>query len=221
MPTDRADRQVYALLGHELRNPLAAALASISVAAEMTDTDDPRAGFLRQGLQDLGRLSSILTAYLDYGRAAENCRRRALPLSGLLQALQRNHPGSGVVLPDDLDRAPVLSGDEDLLGRTLDNLVENAVHAGASRVEVRFEEQDDRVRIVLQDDGPGVSESVRDRLFDPYVSGRGSTGLGLALAREIAEAHGGSLELVDCERGARFVLTLPVVRSGRGELLLR
>ena len=66
-------------------------------------------------------------------------------------------------------------------------------------------------RLEFQDDGSGVDPSLRDRLFDPFVTGRaGGTGLGLAISRRIVERQGGTLVNVPCQRGARFEVRLPL-----------
>jgi signal transduction histidine kinase len=79
------------------------------------------------------------------------------------------------------------------------------VHIAASAV-------DGAARLALQDDGSGVDPTLRDRLFDPFVTGRaGGTGLGLAISRRIVERQGGVLVNLPSPRGARFELRLPLV----------
>src|SRR5690606_34869164 len=103
----------------------------------------------------------------------------------------------------------------------LANLVENGAHAGkgagrAGKVLVRWQPEPDagRVRLTVEDEGPGVPEGQRERIFEPYITNKEhGTGLGLTIAKKIAIEHGGALEL-DQEPGAlggaRFVLTLPL-----------
>ena len=102
---------------------------------------------------------------------------------------------------------PAAQADPTRLRQAIANLVANALRHG-SRVEIDVRERDGRIVVDVKDDGPGV-----DPTLDPFErgeSGAGSSGVGLWLARAIAEAHGGSLELVPGPgRGARFRLALP------------
>ncbi|MDP9034284.1 MAG: HAMP domain-containing histidine kinase [Myxococcota bacterium] len=101
-----------------------------------------------------------------------------------------------------------------LLARMLHALYENAIHAAAPRapcVSTRAWVQGDRVLVEIADDGPGVSAEVAARIFEPLFTARpGGTGLGLALARRIAQAHGGAIALVaGAAQGATFRIELP------------
>jgi signal transduction histidine kinase len=101
--------------------------------------------------------------------------------------------------------------DRILLRRVLDNLVKNAVQAGAHTVWVRAEKRPDAMRLVVEDDGPGVPEAARPHVFDPYFTTRQEgTGLGLAIVRKIALDHGGDVWVESRpDGGARFVVAIP------------
>jgi two-component system sensor histidine kinase HupT/HoxJ len=94
------------------------------------------------------------------------------------------------------------------------NLIENAIHAvhGTGHVGIQARESSQGVEVDVWDDGPGVAIEHRAKLFEPFFStkraGEG-TGLGLAISRQIAERHGGQLDLQPSDHGARFRLTLP------------
>jgi len=116
--------------------------------------------------------------------------------------------------------APALFVDRLQVEVVLRNLIANAVESviGADRqggrIRVLVQRQDDRhLRIVVADNGPGVSAANREGLFEPFVSGKSTgMGLGLAISRAIAEAHGGSLEAAKASHG-EFHLVLPCVQS--------
>ncbi|HGL4257020.1 sensor histidine kinase [Burkholderia dolosa] len=126
---------------------------------------------------------------------------------------EREGEGSAARLaqPSDL---PVF--DPDQMRRALDNLLLNALHhagdGGAVQVAAaRYTSgAHDRLRISVSDSGPGVPAAQREQIFEPFVTGRaGGTGLGLAVVREVAAAHGGRAWLDDTQRGASFVIEIP------------
>jgi signal transduction histidine kinase len=90
------------------------------------------------------------------------------------------------------------------------NVLDNAVRHARSRVTVAVEAHQDRVHIVVADDGAGVPADMREKIFERFVTTAHSTGLGLPIGRWIARAHGGDLQLVDA---ARFVIDLPALSS--------
>jgi signal transduction histidine kinase len=100
-----------------------------------------------------------------------------------------------------------------LASRLFHALYENAIRATSPRrvrIVTRAVRVDDRITIDVADDGPGIPPEIALSLFEPLVTARaGGTGLGLALARRIADAHGGSIELVASEAGAAFRIELP------------
>jgi len=116
-----------------------------------------------------------------------------------------------VVSPPDL-RVRAHAG---LVARLLHALYDNAIHVCAPRppaIATRASNRGGRVVIEVGDDGPGVSPEIAARIFDPLVTGRrGGSGLGLALAKRIVAAHGGSIALAPAEagRGATFRIELP------------
>lgn len=101
---------------------------------------------------------------------------------------------------------PPVAGDRVSLGEALGNVLDNAARHARTAVHIAFEQDDGEVRTRIEDDGPGVPVTHHERIFDRFVSLRDDgSGLGLPIARGIAEAHGGSLRYED---GA-FVLRLP------------
>ena len=108
-----------------------------------------------------------------------------------------------------------MSVDRDQIRRVIVNVVDNAIEAlngrGTIEIETQHDQPNSLVRIIVADDGPGIPESERDKLFLPYYStkGRGS-GLGLAIVRRIVAEHGGSIDVTDnLPTGTRFIIELP------------
>ncbi len=116
------------------------------------------------------------------------------------------------------DGLPAVYGDRQKLTQVVVNLVRNALHATRpdEAVRVAGAARDADVVIAVEDDGPGVPDAVRARLFQPFASTKGDEGLGLGLymARLIVESHGGRLDLLDRPRGARFEVVIPTKARG-------
>jgi len=113
-----------------------------------------------------------------------------------------------------------VDGSRDELHRMALNLMENAVrHTPAgTRVHATVGRRDGDVVLTVEDDGPGVPDELRERIFERFVRGEGdrgsSSGLGLSIVRAVAESHGGRVDLEDAHPGARFVVHLPPTASG-------
>ena len=190
-----------ATVAHDIRNPLNA----ISMAAAAASPEVR--GEIRQQIARISRLTQDL---LDYAKPW-HIEPQEFDLSALVRAEVRTHPeveiGPGLQTPLNV------WADPRRLQQALINLLDNAVTAAdLRRVEVDIETGPaGALRIMVSDDGAGVPEELKDRLFQPFVSLRpGGTGLGLAIVSKIAQAHGGSAALM-VRPGWRtcFALDLP------------
>lgn len=197
------------VIGHELRNPLASAVASVSVSMEMTDVGDPRATFLTRAFDELTRISTLLTSYLDFGRSGVmNCEELDLvAITHQICDRYRGHPAEVKVTVGEVSVR--LHGDPVLLERLIENLVENAISMGASQVEMFCERNGLECTLHVSDNGPGVPYEMREDLFESSFSDRPGGGLGLALCRDVVESHGGTIVLVPSVRGAVFKVSIP------------
>jgi signal transduction histidine kinase len=215
-----------ASLAHEIRNPLASIRSAVEqLTRDKSDDPDERVlGDLI--LRESDRLSRLLGEFLDFSRVRATEFKPLNLLSIVTDAVRmvKEHPecGSGVEIT--VTAVPtVLRGDEDLLHRIVWNLLLNAVQAlkGTGRVDVvidvpsanelpRGSEIDPAVRLRLSDDGPGIDPELKQRIFEPFVSGRpGGSGLGLAIVQRAVEAHRG-LVMVDSapQEGTTFTILL-------------
>jgi len=216
-----------ASLAHEIRNPLASIRSSVEQLARSADADDDERLLGRLIVRESDRLSRLLQEFLDFSRVRA-ANFAAIDLCEVARDaihVVEEHPECGEGVRVRLEgRSTTVSADEDLVHRIVSNLVLNAVQAcrGQGNVTVTVEPAADRelppganlaspVRLVVEDDGPGIDPELRDRLFQPFVSGRaGGSGLGLAIVQRAVEAHRG-LVLVDSQpgQGARFTIYLP------------
>lgn len=216
-----------ASLAHEIRNPLASIRSSVEQLAASAQADEDERVLGRLIIRESDRLSRLLGEFLDFTRVRA-ANFTSVNLHGIaLETVRliREHPECGPDLRLEVEgQATLVEADEDLLHRVVSNLVLNAVQAckGKGRVLVRVGDaaprdlppgasMEDPVRLVVEDDGPGIDPDLLDRLFQPFVSRRpGGSGLGLAIVQRAVEAHRG-LVLVDSTpgRGARFTVYLP------------
>jgi PAS domain S-box-containing protein len=212
-----------ASLAHEIRNPLASIRSSVEQLASSAAEGDDEQVLARLIVRESDRLSRLLSEFLDFSRVRAT---RAEPVDLHLVAtaamrLVAQHPECGPAAQLLVEGGPtLLEGDEDLLHRVIANLVLNAVqaaHGEPVRVTVKLDTSsevpagagfDRAVRLEVRDDGPGIPEEIRERLFEPFVSGRpGGSGLGLAIVQRAVEAHRGFV-LVESAPGAGTTFTI-------------
>jgi signal transduction histidine kinase len=203
-------------LSHEIRNPIAAMRLKAENALATND-EGRRILALQSILQQVGRLDGLLRDLLAMTQRREP-KLAEIDLAAFLERTADAHrelaASKGVKLvvgPAPPAAAPVLF-DAEQMHRALDNLILNAIEntpAGGS-IDVAAERCSDRLCLRVRDTGHGVPEDIRDRLFEPFVTGRlEGTGLGLALVREIARAHAGEARLVPTSQGTEFEIEVP------------
>jgi two-component system nitrogen regulation sensor histidine kinase GlnL len=212
-------------LAHELRNPLSGLKGAAQLLARRNQ-DDPASRELTGLIEsEVGRLAALLDRLLSPAPARPF---EPLNIHAVLERVLRlaeNDAGWAVKLIRDYDPSlPELDGDADRLTQATWNLVRNAIEAGAASVTLRTRaEHGVRIgdaapatvlRLEIVDDGRGVPEDLADRLFLPLVSGRAEgSGLGLALAQQVAREHRGSLAYRSRPGHTVFTLLLPLVAT--------
>src|SRR5262249_49877825 len=193
----RDQRELLAAISHELRSPLGRARVALEIARERCASPEPLDDVERQ----LAEIDAILGDLLAAARAGlSDLRTEATRLLPWLRArIAAEPPTIELVAPESAEGLE-LCVDGALLGRAFHNVLANARNHGppaAAALEVRVEPEDDKVVVVVHDRGPGFTPELLARAFEPFVRGDvarspgGGTGLGLALVRRIAEAHGG------------------------------
>ena len=213
-------------LAHELRNPLAGIKGAAQLLARRTH-EDPTARELTGLIEaEVGRLATLLDRLLSPTPARPF---EALNIHAVLERVLRlaeNDAGWAVKLLRDYDPSlPELDGDADRLTQATWNLVRNAIEAGAANVTLRTRAEHGvrigdaapatALRLEIVDDGRGVPEDLAERLFLPLVSGRAEgSGLGLALAQQVAREHRGSLAYRSRAGHTVFTLLLPLQVEG-------
>jgi two-component system, NtrC family, sensor histidine kinase HydH len=192
---------------HELRNALAVIVASVPL---LRSADGPAREAHIAKIERNARLAQcILDAMMALARGDEIANEQVLVARAMEEA--RREVKGTLSYEDEVDASLSVRGSAILLGRMFRVLYENAAEAGASSVSTHAKVDGASVVIALEDDGPGVPKERRDDLFNPLVTTKAQgTGLGLALARRVARAHGGDVTLTDPDgsSGARFRIVL-------------
>jgi two-component system nitrogen regulation sensor histidine kinase NtrY len=214
-------QEVARRLAHEIKNPLTPIqLAMQELASKYRGDDasyrqllDTASEIMREEITGLRRLVDDFSAFAKLPKVEP----AAIDLNVLLTEILRLQPEWQVTVRVVANPAPVYAlCDRTLFRRVIANLVENAMQAaqGAGRTPeicIQAETRDGRAAIYVDDNGPGVPDSDRQHIFDPYVTHReGGTGLGLAIVRKIVIDHGGDVTVGQSPMGgARFTVELP------------
>ena len=201
-------RQLLSAVGHDLRTPITA----MRISAEFVADEDVR-NSLQKNLEELQELTeAVLTA--ARGAGWEN--KRKIDLAALIESLCSDlEDMDRPVTWESNDAAPFL-GRPNELRRAVRNLIENAVAYG-KRAHVKLASDPAQYDVIVEDEGPGIPETERERVFEPFVrleasrsEETGGSGLGLTLAKAVAEGHGGTIILENrAEGGLRAILRLP------------
>jgi len=226
-----AERERLALLGqmaasvsHNLRNPLSSMKTVLQVQLENPDLPLDLRRDCALVVAEIDRMSVKLTQLLHFAKPSVNGQRVAAVALAKQTVILFRHDAERRNVRLEFDQpAEEISvvASEDALSEVLSNLIVNAIEAqpGGGRVRVGLARHGDHLEIRVEDDGPGISQEMRTKIFQPFFTTKASgTGLGLSIvARRVAEL-GGTLA---CEsplrqgKGARFRLTLPIASGER------
>tara|TARA_R110002124_G_scaffold221964_1_gene387417 strand:- start:426 stop:1634 length:1209 start_codon:yes stop_codon:yes gene_type:complete len=214
--------QFIAVLGHDLRNPVAAIEAGATLLAARP-LDAAARGIVDQMQASTARMGRLINDVLDFARGRLGgglplAHRAGVDLGTVLETvvgeLRAAHADSTIVL--DLALARPVDCDPDRIGQLLSNLVANALAHGSAGTPVRVAAVADADGFTLSvtNSGPPIPETARARLFQPFSrpdadTPRPGLGLGLYIAARIAEAHGGTLSVDSDDRQTCFILRMP------------
>jgi two-component system nitrogen regulation sensor histidine kinase NtrY len=215
-------REVARRLAHEIKNPLTPIqLSAERMRRKLADLDAPRSELVHECTTTIiGEVEALKSLVDEFSQFARMPAPRAVPTD--LHQLVNDSLSlyNGLFTDVTFERRfatalPQVRVDPEQMRRVLINLVDNAIEAtnrtGTIVIETVHHPNDNLVRLVVSDDGPGIPEGEREKLFLPYYSTkRRGSGLGLAIVRRIVAEHGGSIEVTDnVPRGTRFTIELP------------
>ncbi len=213
---DEEMQLMLAGIAHEVRNPL----GGIELFGGLLKEDlegDPRQKHVQKILRELGTLSKVVNDFLDFARKRAPEPRSISVYDLCFEVVALAEPdakGRNVALQLDVPQDLQCHADPESLKRAVLNLVRNAVQAAPSdsgQVRLSVETQGQALLLKVDDDGPGVPDDKVTEIFTPFFTTKQKgTGLGLALSKKTAEAHGGQIRVQRSEMGgACFVLSLP------------
>jgi two-component system OmpR family sensor kinase len=206
-------------VSHELRTPIARLEFAMELLAARTD--DPQLTRRIEAMEgDLAELNELVGELLSMSKLdnAQGPQRALFEVEPMLRECSGGlHPRPAELVLDLGQKLGSLDGDRRLLARAVGNLLRNAQKYAARQVKLAAHRNDGLVEIAVEDDGPGIPEDERERIFEPFYRldrsrdrATGGFGLGLSIARKAVVLHGGSLSV---ERsalgGARFVIRVP------------
>lgn len=212
-------RRFLADASHELRSPLTGIRSQLEVDLAHPDRADWQATE-RDLLEETLHMQRLVDDLLDLATLDEtpvSAEHDLVDVDEIVLAEVRRITTRGRVIVDARKvTAAQVTGDTDALGRAIRNLLDNAERHATRTVKIAVRQHGPNVQISVSDDGPGVAEQDRSRIFERFARAdaarsrsHGGSGLGLSIARDIVEAHNGTLTLAEAERGASFVIDLP------------
>jgi len=199
-------------VAHDLRNPLSIAVGHVDIARQSSDGVDPS---LERALSALERMETMIEEVLTLSKQGETVREPEPVHFGQVVDVAWQHADTDTETATrsmtEAAQEWTVSADESRLRQLLENLFRNAVKHAGPDVTIRIGRLSDREGFFVEDDGPGIEPNARNRIFESgFTSDDDGTGFGLAIVKQIVEAHGWDIAVVNAEGdagGARFEIT--------------
>ncbi|HAW96510.1 MAG: hypothetical protein CMJ33_01490 [Phycisphaerae bacterium] len=229
--------EMAAGIAHEIRNPLGAMALNVGILKEDVEGNSEAASLCDKVSRSIRTLDSIVGDVLSFARDTKVAVRSCLAEDLVSQALAGNSPffeDGSITVESDVDCEMLALVDPGPVVQALTNVIRNACEALSSsgvprpmvrvavdRAMLRTSTEGGRiehVRFVLEDNGPGIPEELRERIFNPFFTTRETgTGLGLAIVHRIVDAHHGTLSIEDAGPGARIIMSFPAEQDPASE----
>lgn len=212
--------KMAASLAHQIRTPLAAAMLYGANLANRTLSNEARGSFQKKLMDRLRDLETQVSDVLLFARNGEQQVVSAIELTELITSIERGAEAMlqqvGASLRIEMDSPPIpLLANSSALASAINNLLANALQAGATQLLISAHRTGDDVQVRVVDNGRGMSRELLARIFEPFYTTRSNgTGLGLAVVQSVVQAHQGKIEVASVEgEGSCFTLRLPCHHS--------
>lgn len=210
--------RVSADLAHELRNPLTSVFASIQFIKEGKDPND----FIDILDEETNRISGLINDFLIFSRPSE-ATKEVINISSMIQRLVNNLNDNDKIIETFLDESIEVFANKTFLESAIGNVIKNAIEASKKRIKISVKKinnppfgvsvngQNPLLEISIEDDGQGISETIKEKIFEPFFTTKPKgTGLGLALAYRIVTDIGGNISIDKSKLGgANFKIYIP------------
>ena len=202
--------QMLAGVSHDLRTPLTRMKLSIAM---MHDIDDQE-----EFLADIYEMEKMLDGYLAFVAGEGGEPSTFVDMNEMiLSIINKFRNTKAMIRYSTNDQVSAIQGREQALKRAITNIISNAFNYGQT-IAVKLENNDKKMEITVDDDGPGIPEDKREDVFKAFYRIEGSrnketggVGLGLAIAKDVITSHGGKIELSDSDMGGlRVVISIPL-----------
>ena len=230
---DRLKSDFVTMVSHELRTPLTSIIGFAKTLIRLDLPADQRNEFLNIIVREGHHLAFLVEEYLNVSKIESGQFQLNKTWFDLTTVLaESGDPYAGeeqVTISHSFSSEPVnIFADRERIKRVIQNLIDNAIkYAGpCPEINITLKQLDDSVKIIVSDNGPGISEQDQLHIFDKFYRGISTArsqvkgaGLGLSIVRVIVEAHNGSIAYVPGDTGATFEIILPIqdTSAGRGE----
>ncbi|WP_035231353.1 ATP-binding protein [Alcanivorax nanhaiticus] len=223
-----SQREMTRAVSHELRTPVARLRFGLEMLADI-ESAELRREKLNALDHDIEQLDQLIDEILTYARLEQgtpNIEFKPVQVMELCEQLRdelETIRGETTISVECDSPMLEVEAEERYLHRVLQNLVTNALRYAGSSIVMRIEDEDSRVVIHVDDNGPGIPEHERERVFKPFARldksrhrASGGYGLGLSIVKRIVDWHGGEIRVEESpEGGARFTVTLPATQQGQ------
>ena len=211
--------EMAAAMAHQIRTPLSSALLYVSNLGAGLQGDERRKRFTKKALSSLHHLEILVEEMLLFSRGG-NLSIKPVLVKDLIEEVidqqddEKNESSLIMELDFQCDEKLIVNLCKDAFKSALQNLINNACQASQGKTRVRFHTKflNNNFILSVSDDGPGIPESIKSRIFEPFVSSReNGNGLGLAVVDAVIKAHQGTVFIEDVvPTGTRFVITIPI-----------
>jgi signal transduction histidine kinase len=221
---DQQKSNFVAIASHELRTPATSVYGVLKTLSDRGPVlnEELREELIRVGVEQGERLRRLLEELLDLSRLDARAiivEPRPIVLKAALADVVRGSLAASDAVELDIPEDLAAVVDPLVLERVVSNLVGNAVRYGEPPIRISAQQRDRHLRVAVEDSGPGIPKELEGKIFERFARGGAETGhgLGLAIARAYAQAHGGDLVHDPRPGGARFELLIPQERNGLGK----